>query len=123
MKLKINRFIPTIQVTDLEKAVAYYQKLGFNHDWFWPENGPTHASVSCSSFSFMMVLVDDHSDIQKADLYFVIEGVEAFHKQVEDLSYSPSDLIQSAYGMLDFSIRDPWGHHMVFGEPHGEYVN
>ncbi len=123
MELKINRFVPTIQVTDLEKAVAFYQQLGFKHDWFWPENQPTHGSVSSSSYSVMMELVENTSSINRADLYFVIEDVENYHSYIKTQLGEVPDLVQSAYGMLDFSITDPWGHHIVFGQPQGEFIN
>ncbi len=123
MELKINRFVPTIQVTDLIKAVDFYSQLGMKHDWNWPEEDPTHGSVSSSNYSIMMEKVDSETVIQRADLYFVIEEVEKYHAFLSGVLDEVSSMVKSPYGMLDFSITDPWGHHLVFGQPHGEYVN
>ena len=118
--MRIQALIPTIGVTDLDDAIKYYEGMGFSKDWKWPENEATHASVSQDGFSLMMVH-QNPDDIQKADLYFKVNGVIHFHKQIQGNLEGISDLQQTQYGMLDFSCIDPWGHCITFGEPDGEW--
>lgn len=119
--MKLECITPTIQVTDLIQGIEFYEQLGFEKDWLWPENNPTHASVSMNGVNFMMVKARDNH-IQKADLYFTMEDVRSFHHHLKK-RLTVSDLIQSDYGMLDFSIEDPWGHHLTFGTAEGTFTN
>ncbi len=119
--MKITGIISTLQVHDLDLSIAFYQNLGFNIDWKWPEDSPSHASISSSGYSFMLEKIGKESIPEKADLYFRTEGVEQLHKVFADKNIEVGDLQKTDYGMLDFSIKSPNGHHLVFGEPSGEY--
>jgi catechol 2,3-dioxygenase-like lactoylglutathione lyase family enzyme len=118
--MRATELIPTIGVTDLDEAIEYYVKLGFKKEWKWPEDSPTHASVSLDAIHFMMVKKEVEY-IQKADLYIRVEGVVDYHKRMQGAVEGVSELIKTDYGMLDFSFTDPWGHLFSIGEPHGEY--
>ena len=52
----------------------------------------------------------------KADLYIHVIDVEKYHHAFSKKIEKISPLVNSGYGMRDFSIHDPWGHHLVFGE-------
>lgn len=54
--------------------------------------------------------------IQKADLYIQVDDVKNLHLDLSKKNIEVSSLVHSDYGMWDFSIHDPWGHHLVFGE-------
>lgn len=116
----INTIVVTIGATELHEAQRFYEALGFKADWLWPEEKPTHLSLSYGAVSFM-VSRQMAEDIQKADLYFRVEGVQDLHDIFKKLNLDISPLTQSTYGMLDFSFCDPWGHLLTFGEPHGEF--
>lgn len=116
----INTIVVTIGATELHEAQRFYEALGFKANWLWPEEKATHLSLSYGAVSFM-VSRQMAEDIQKADLYFRVEGVQDLHDIFKKLNLDISPLAQSTYGMLDFSFRDPWGHLLTFGEPHGEF--
>ncbi len=118
---KLSSIVTTIQVTHLEKAISFYEKFGFSKDWIWPESEPTHASLSKDGIGFMVTKAADDQIIQKADLYFRISNVEDFYNHLKSQKVIDSELVQSDYGMLDFSIKDPWGHTLSFGEPKGDF--
>lgn len=118
---KLSAIVTTIQVTDLEKAIEFYNKLGFTKDWIWPDKTPTHASLSKDGVGFMITINMDQEDIQKGDLYFRISNVEGYYKYLKSQRIIDENLIQSNYGMLDFSLTDPWGHRLTFGEPKGDF--
>jgi len=118
---KLETIVVTIGVTDIDQAEVYYQKLGFTREWTWPDDNPTHASFSRDGVSFMVVLKSSMEDISSADLYFRIRGTRQLYKSLSSAQIIKSELIKSSYGMLDFSITDPWGHHLTFGEPDGVY--
>jgi len=65
--------------------------------------------------------------VERADVYFIVDDVSACHAAV--LAGRPWELAAAAgsleppeapkpteYGLRDFSMVDPWGHHLSFGE-------
>ena len=119
--MKITGLVSTLQTQDLEKSISFYEKLGFNLEWKWPEDSPSHASIISSGFSFMLEKTSADQKPEKADLYFKVEEVKKLHQSFLDNNIPVGDLQKTDYGMLDFSIKSPSGHHLVFGEPSGEY--
>ena len=81
--MKVTGINPTLQVHDLKKAGDFYVSLGFNLDWIWPEENPTHGSVSSGGFSFMFTRIDSHIEPQKGDLYFRVEAEVIFENTYE----------------------------------------
>ena len=116
MNWQLNGLIPTISVRNLDEAILFYQKLGFNLDWKWPQSKPSHASLLNGKHSFMITIHQGKGDIQRADLYFIVDNVGELHQHYQLLNLAVSDLFDTEYGMIDFSLEDPWGHHLVFGQ-------
>ena len=124
MKWTIEKAIPTLAVADLEAGIEFYSRLGFVVDWRWPEDSPTHAGLMLGSCSIMLSLCEPS---ERADVYFIVDDVSACHAAV--LAGRPWELAAAArslerpeapkptaYGLKDFSMVDPWGHHLSFGE-------
>lgn len=111
--------IPTLGVTDLDRAAAFYERLGFRREWSYPETGrATHLGLSSGSVTVMLVLAEEcERPIQRQNLYFVMRDLDGFHRR---LAASPGAevpaIVQADYGMRDFSLADPWGHRLTFGE-------
>jgi len=120
--------IPTLNVTDVDEAVKFYKMLHFEEEWRFPvseSNGDshsTHVGMSQGDISIILALHDGEEDaIQLQEIYIVMENVRAFHESlVENFDDEIEDLDQADYGMLDFSISDPWGHLLTFGEANVE---
>ncbi len=119
--MKITGLVSTLQTPDLDNSILFYENLGFTLDWKWPDASPSHASLSSSGFSFMLEKINPDQKPEKADLYFKVEEVENLHQTFLDKNIQVGGLQKTDYGMLDFSIKSPAGHHLVFGEPSGEY--
>ena len=117
----VTGIISTLQVAHLEKDITFYIELGFKLDWKWPEKDPTQASISASDHSFMLAVVDKSLHIEKADLHFRVEDVENLYKELSIKKISMGALTQTDYGMLDFSVTSLNGHHLVFGQPSGDW--
>lgn len=117
MKVKFTGLTPTLQVRDLDKAIAFYTSLGFETAWIWPEEAPSHASLKKDEISFMISLQDVSKDIQAGDLYFWVDDIDAYHTQLKDAGIDVPELKDTDYGMRDTSITDPWGNQLTFGTP------
>ena len=119
--MKVTGINPTLQVHDLNEAAEFYTSLGFELEWLWPDDAPTHGSVSSNGYSFMFVKIEKDAKPEIGDLYFRVENVAQLHSELKDKNIDVSELVKTEYGMLDFSVNDPYGHHLVFGEPSGEW--
>ncbi|MEM9544781.1 MAG: glyoxalase superfamily protein [Bacteroidota bacterium] len=119
--MKVTGINPTLQVYDLKVAADFYTTLGFKLEWLWPDDTPTHGSVSSNGHSFMLAKIDKAEKPEIGDLYFRVDGVEELYNELKSKNIEVSRLEKTAYGMLDFSVNDPYGHHLVFGEPSGEW--
>lgn len=116
---KLIDVMPTLSVGDLGEAVEFYRHLGFDQEWAYPsEEAPTHVGLHCGAVHLMLDLcTDPPATIQRQNLYFTVESIEAFHRRARSrLGESVPDLVEADYGMRDFSLRDPWGHLLTFGE-------
>ena len=133
----IETTIPTLAVPDLEIGIEYYERLGFSLDWRFPATNPTHAGLVLGSCSIMLSLCEPS---ERADLYFIVDDIAACHRSIREaepweLAEEAGALAQredcpparacqappapkaTAYGLIDFSMVDPWGHHLTFGQP------
>lgn len=136
MSWTIEKTIPTLAVPDLEVGIDFYSRLGFEVDWRWPDDAPTHAGLMLGSCSIMLSLGEP---AERADVYFIVDDVSACHTAVmagrpwelaaaagsiaNRLDCPPARSLQQpevpepkGYGLRDFSIVDPWGHHLAFGQ-------
>lgn len=136
MSWTIKKPIPTFAVPDLEAGIGFYERIGFTVDWRWPDESPTHAGLMLGSCSIMLSLCDP---MERADVYFIVDDVAACHAAI--MAARPWELAAAAgaiakrsdcppprslrpplepdakgYNLRDFSIVDPWGHHLSFGE-------
>jgi len=109
---------PFLQVTDLDLAKSFYGNIGFRLRWLYPDETPTHMAMSSQGVDLSFVLVDEVNS--KVDLYIQVDGVKEYYEAFLEKLDEVSPLVKSAYGMLDFSLEDPWGHHLVFGEDLGQ---
>lgn len=108
--------MPSLAVDDVEKASAFYRRLGFEELWRYPESGETtHIGIGFGEVSLMLVLCHD-PQIQRQNLYLILREVGPFHEFVAGVLPDVAPLEDADYGMRDFAITDPWGHLLTFGE-------
>jgi len=108
--------IPTLNVLDISSALDFYTQLGFNIDWKYPnEKSVTEVGLCLGDISVMLSL-SESNNIQKQNVYVIIENVESYHEYLKNSLVQVSELVSSDYGMKDFSVTDPWGNLFTFGE-------
>lgn len=111
--------IPTLSVDDLAAASAFYTALRFEHEWSFPEDGPaSHMGFSFGVVTIMLALdLDTGGAVARQNLYFVLGDLDDYHAELRrDLDAEVPAIVQADYGMRDFSITDPWGHLLTFGQ-------
>ena len=67
--------------------------------------------------SFRKKDIDPHSDTGWPTIfYFYPDDVSALHAHVHREGYRPTPLQVTFYGMREFSLQDPDGHVLSFGQ-------
>jgi catechol 2,3-dioxygenase-like lactoylglutathione lyase family enzyme len=111
--------MPTLGVSDLDDAVAYYRGLGFEELWRYPEGSqPTHVGMRFGEVAVMLALASDGEPrIDRQNIYFIMKNVAGFHESLRPVfGKDLPSIVESDYGMRDFALSDPWGHLLTFGE-------
>lgn len=125
--------MPTLDVDDLERAITFYASIGFVEKWRYPDPAPaypldgnpdvvkrhwTHAGVALGDVGFMLAADRCDGPIHRQNVYVFMKDVRGYHDYVRKVlgESSVPDLESQDYGMVDFSLRDPWGHLLTFGE-------
>lgn len=135
---KIESITPTLAVHDLDVGIEYYERLGFKLQWKYPDNRATHAGIAQGTCFLMLC---ECEPAERADLMFCVDDVHACYHHVErsccweiairlkdnkvgDEQWPPKRSLTppippkpTDYGMIDFTLVDPWGHQLTFGMP------
>lgn len=110
-----DRVHPGLAVDDVPAAVAFYTtQLGFSPGFTWGEP-PTFAGVNLGKVQ--VFLEGTAPPCPPTSVFFVVENVDelfAFHaSQGVTILVAPGD---REYGLRDYTIRDPFGHRLTFGQ-------
>jgi hypothetical protein len=120
------RSAPYFPVADVEQSASYYKRvLGFQRDYS-AGTPPQFAIVSRDGLSIMLRLVSAPEKICPNerqggtwDAFFWVSDVLGLHEELRrngaDVVYGP--LIQDAYQMQEFAVRDHEGYVLGFGQP------
>jgi catechol 2,3-dioxygenase-like lactoylglutathione lyase family enzyme len=120
------RSAPYFPVADLAQATRFYSRtLGF---WLEYVGGdpPEFAIVTRDGLSIMLRAVAADAPISPNerqggtwDAFFWVRDVRALFTEVSaagaEVVYGP--VLQPAYGMEEFAVRDPSGYILGFGQP------
>ena len=120
MKTRLTSFAPQFLVDDLERSIAYYQKIGFRF------GGPWDGFYAIGHLDGLEVHLKeapkDPSERQRSresehlDAAAGVDGIEAFYDQcVANGVTIVKPLAATAWGTKDFYIEDPDGHIISFG--------
>ena len=122
---KLLRSAPYFPVADLERSAAHYvQVLGFRQDYVGG-TPPEFAILSRDGLSIMLRVVPEPERIvpnEKQggtwDAFFWVSDARTLHAELKangaDVVYEP--MIQEAYNMEEFAVRDCDGHVLGFGQ-------
>ncbi|MBA3274120.1 MAG: GNAT family N-acetyltransferase [Chthoniobacterales bacterium] len=107
---------PILPVRDIQRSVSFYrERLGFARDWVFGDP-PNHAGVSWGRIQVMFTLnpalAERCTGLQQ---FFRVEDVQslfATHRE-RDLDFV-YPLENKPWGLAEYAVRDPDGHHLRF---------
>jgi uncharacterized glyoxalase superfamily protein PhnB len=120
------RGAPYFPVPDVEQAVAHYERVfGFAREYV-AGTPPEFAMVSRDGFCIMLRRAPGEISPNERqggtwDAFFWVRDVRALHDELKsrgaDVVYGP--VVQQAYNMEEFAVRDRDGYVLGFGQPVG----
>lgn len=120
------RGAPYFLVADLEQSAAHYERvLGFHRD-YTGGSPPQFAILSRDGLPIMLRLAPKPELINPNekqggtwDVFFWVRDALALHAELQrngaDIVYGP--IVQEAYQMQEFAVRDREGYILGFGQP------
>ena len=122
------RSAPYFPVTDLEASASHYERvLGFHRDYVGG-TPPEFVILSRDSLPIMLKLVPRTQQISPNeqqggtwDVFFWVRDARALHAELQGkgavVVYGP--IVQQAYNMEEFAVRDHDGYVLGFGQALG----
>ena len=127
--MKLKNLIPMLNVNDIKTSLGFYESaLDFKvvsdpsavEEWRWAtiRSGETEIMLSESETDLGLVKkIDPHEcTTWPVIFYFYPDNVTQLYQHIKDCGYHPTSLTTTIYGMKEFSIQDPDGHMLSFGE-------
>lgn len=119
------RCSPYFPVADVQRSLEHYERvLGFRREYVGG-NPLEFAIVSRDGLAIMLRRVESAARITPSeqqggtwDAFFWVRDAEALHQELRrngaNIVYAP--MLQKAYGMLEFAVRDLDGRVLGFGQ-------
>jgi uncharacterized glyoxalase superfamily protein PhnB len=110
--MKIVGYEPCFRVLDVDRAVAHYQRLGFEteyHDETYAFAHRDHLTIHLSH--------DDDSTHHVAILYIHVDDAEALAAEWRTAGVDVSGPVDYDYGKREGVHTDPYGNLIRFGSP------
>lgn len=127
--MKLAKLVPMLNVSNLEASLAFYeQALNFElvssteelREWRWGvvRSGDTELMLSETETNLgLKKEIDPHQDTSWPTIfYFYPDDVMALHQHVMAHGFDATPLETTFYGMKEFSLQDPDGHLLTFGQ-------
>lgn len=127
--MKLKNLIPMLNVANIDDSLDFYQRAcGFEvvsdptavSEWRWAtiRSGYTELMLSESGRTPVETkITDPHVDSNwPAIFYFYPDDVVGLYAHVIALGFKPTPLEVTVYGMREFSLIDPDGHVLSFGQ-------
>ena len=120
MKTRLTSFAPQFLVDDLERSIAYYQKIGFRFgepwDGFYAIGHLDGLEVHLKEAPTDPSERQRRRESEHLDAAAGVDGIEAFYEQcVANGVTIIKPLAGTAWGTKDFYIEDPDGYIISFG--------
>jgi len=117
-----------LNVANGERTARFYcDKLGFRIDnRFDTDAGLMWAQLSCGGVRLMINVSAEYAarppreDARTYDdvvLHFAVDDARALHQELTQLGLAPGPVERQAYGLYEFTLRDPDGYELAFGSP------
>lgn len=108
---------PIFTVRNLPEALAFYtDQLEFEIGWTW-EDPPTYASVCRDRVEINLGLPPAGELLKTTSVYIALTQIDPFHDRIVARGVTVTVPIgDRAYGMRDFTVVDPSGNSLSFGQ-------
>jgi catechol 2,3-dioxygenase-like lactoylglutathione lyase family enzyme len=114
---------PTLPVTDLPEATAFYERAGFGVRVYKEDDddpGDGFAFVSYDDQSvFDLDVVDIDPDANRAGCYLIVQDADAWHARMLADGLPVTPIEDQPWGMREFTLTDPSGNHVRIGRGEG----
>ena len=127
MPIRFNHLEPRLHTADFRRSVAFYRDvLGFTIEAMFPGENPSFAIMSRDGLAIMLRLVPAPERISPNekqggtwDAFFWVRNARTLYAELRangaDIVYGP--IVQDAYQMEEFAVRDREGYVLGFGQP------
>jgi GNAT superfamily N-acetyltransferase len=108
-----------LAVADVVATVRFYrEKLGFTDEWLWGEP-PDFGGVQWGSVGVMFCLQPAlAAKVEGHQHAFMVSGIDQLHERHRQSGVQVlSPLEAKPWGLREYTVRDPNGYHLRFGEP------
>jgi GNAT superfamily N-acetyltransferase len=115
----LSRSEAILAVADVAATILFYRdKLGFTREWLWGEP-PTFGGVSWGKVGVMFCLQPAlAARIEGHQHSFFVTGIDRLYEQHHQNGVQViSPLEAKPWGLREYTVRDPNGYHLRFGEP------
>ena len=135
-KLKFNKIIPELSVTNLQDSLKFYKAIGFKVEYERPENKFVFLSLGEIQFMLQEISKDDKWDVAPLSYPFgnginfqlEVDDIDKIYKSLVDNNYKIAfDIEENWYrqedkllGNREFLVQDPDGYLIRFSEDLGE---
>lgn len=121
----VYRLTPMLHTNDLQRTIDFYtDTLGFRLSGTWPEEGaPTWCSMHAGPATIMFNTFLEGENPEPSltgRLYLYPDEVARMWQRLRDAAPIAAPLHVTEYGMREFTITDPNGYLVTFGEPSAE---
>jgi uncharacterized glyoxalase superfamily protein PhnB len=108
-----------LAVADVAATIKFYREtLGFTEEWVWADP-PTFGGVGWGEVSLMFDLnLELATHLEGHQHYFFVKGVDELYARHQKNGVTIiSPLERKPWGEREYTVRDPNGYHLRFGEP------
>lgn len=119
MPVPQQRVIPALRITQYQRSKEFYvERLGFALEWEHRFEPGFPVFMSIARDGMQLYLTEHTGDCQVGGLvHFVIEDVNAWHKEFEARGVRATDPPNDDLGFLNMTVTDPDGNQLRFMEP------
>lgn len=117
-KCEFESVSPIFEVRDVPETLAYYADvLEFEIGWTWGDP-PTYASICHDRVEFNVGLGRSGEATRPSSAYVAISNIDAYYERIRARGAEVTVPIGDRdYGMRDFTVADPSGNTVSFGQP------
>ena len=116
--MSFQRAMPILEVTDVTRSVAFWERAGFASHGIWEDDGvASFAIVQRGSITLGLTRRDTPATYAWWAAYLYVSDVEALHAEFTEADLNPTPIHRAEhYGCDDFDLICPDGHRIAFGQ-------